>query len=96
MHDHNNEGSSWKKWGMMFVCVLPLLLLAFWGFGGRAVSAPSWLSWGGIALMVGLHMFMMGGSHKHSQDEHDMMNKKDNNKEKDTDKKSQSGGGCCH
>lgn len=96
MHNHDEKGRRWMKWGMMLCCIVPILAIGLWGFGGRALGASSWITWGGIGLMVGLHMFMMKGTHRHSGDDHDMKNGGDNSIEKKSDKKPGSGGGGCH
>ena len=96
MHNHDDGSDNRMKWGMVLCCGLPLLFFLFWLFGGKIISASSWITWGGIALMVGVHIFMMAGMHKHADDEHDVVEEEDGGKEKVNDKNTHSGHGCCH
>ena len=97
MHNHNNNNGGMKSmmWMMVLCCVAPLVLILVFGAGGRALGAPTWIVFGGIAVMVIAHLFMMGKSHKHSDDEHGMTNEDDKNKV-GKDGKNHSGHGCCH
>ncbi len=81
-------------WMMAICCAVPLLLIFVFGAGGRALGAPSWIIFGGVAVMVIAHFFMMGRSHKHSDEEQPIANEEDNKNSKD--KKDHSGHGCCH
>lgn len=93
MHNHNHDkGDSWMMWVMMICCAVPLLLIILFGLGGKAFGAPTWIVIGGIAVMVIAHFFMMGRSHKHSDEEKTITDGEDENK----DSKDHSGHGCCH
>ena len=94
MHDHNGKGNNSMMWMMAICCAVPLLLIFVFGAGGRALGAPSWIIFGGVAVMVIAHFFMMGRSHKHSDEEQPIANEEDNKNSKD--KKDHSGHGCCH
>ena len=94
MHDHNGKGNNSMMWMMAICCAVPLLLIFVFGAGGRALGAPSWIIFGGVAVMVIAHFFMMGRSHKHSDEEQPIVNEEDNKNSKD--KKDHSGHGCCH
>ena len=54
----------------------------------------TWIVIGGIALMAIAHFFMMGKSHKHSDQEQTVTDGEDKNK--DNKDKSHSGHDCCH
>ncbi|MDP3763302.1 MAG: hypothetical protein Q8Q92_01440 [bacterium] len=86
MHNHDEKGGSWMMWAMMICCVLPILFLLFvFGLGGKGLGVSKWVTLGGIAMMVVVHLFIMGKSHKHE------------NKSKDSkDNETHSGHGCCH
>lgn len=92
MHNHDGKDGSWMMWVMMICCAVPLLLIVLFGLGGKAFGAPTWVVIGGVAVMVIAHFFMMGRSHKHSDDEKSVTGEEDGNK----DKKDHSGHGCCH
>ena len=92
MHNHNDKDGNWMMWVMMICCVAPLLLLVLFGFGGKALGAPTWIILGGVALMVIAHFLMMGRSHKHSDEEQSATDKKDENR----DGKNHSDHNCCH
>lgn len=96
MHNHGEDKqSSWMMRIMILCCVLPLLLILIFGAGGKALGAPIWVIFGGIAVMVIVHFFMMGKSHKHSNEEHEITD--GDGKSKDSkDNKNHSGHGCCH
>lgn len=90
MHNHDGKDGNWMMWAMMICCAVPLLLLVLFGLGGKALGAPTWIILGGVAVMVIAHFFMMGRSHKHSDEEQSTANKEDKNS------KDHSGHGCCH
>lgn len=96
MHDHNDNDKGMKSmmWMMVICCAVPLLLILVLGAGGKALGAPTWIVFGGIAVMVIAHFLMMGKSHKHSGDEHEMQDD-DKNKDGKNDK-THGGHGCCH
>ena len=54
----------------------------------------TWIVIGGIAAMVVAHFFMMGKSHKHSNQEKTTTDGEDKNK--DNKGKNHSGHDCCH
>ena len=91
---HNNQNgdkqNSKMMWIMMLCCAVPLLLIILFGLGGRAFGASTWVIFGGMALMVIAHFFMMGKSHKHGVDNEEDQNKDGKNN------KTHSGHGCCH
>jgi high-affinity Fe2+/Pb2+ permease len=95
MHNHDGKDGSWMMWVMMICCAVPLLFIVLFGLGGKALGAPTWIVIGGIAVMVIAHFFMMGKSHKHSDDEQTTTEGEDKNKDS-TDKKDHSSHGCCH
>lgn len=95
MHNHDGKDGSWMMWVMMICCAVPLLLIVLFGLGGKAFGAPTWVVIGGIAVMVVAHFFMMGRSHKHSDEEKSVTDGEDGNKDT-KDKKDHSGHGCCH
>lgn len=66
MHNHDQKNDNWMMWVMMICCAVPLLLIVLFGLGGRALGAPTWIIFGGIAVMLIAHFFMMGRSHKRS------------------------------
>ena len=66
---HNHGGDKRMMWMMALCCAIPLILIFTFGVGGQASGAPSWVVFGGIAAMVAAHFFMMGKSHKHSDEE---------------------------
>ncbi len=82
-------------WTMMVCCVAPLLLIVILGLGGRAFGAPTWVIIGGVAIMVIAHFFMMGRSHKHSDEEKSVTNGEGEDKD-GKNKKDHPGHGCCH
>lgn len=92
MHSHDERGGSWTMWVMMIGCVALLLLLVLFGLGGKALGAPTWIVLGGVALMVVAHFFMMGQSHKHSDEEQSTTDEENETK----DSKDHSGSSCCH
>lgn len=94
MHNHDGKNDRWMMWFMMLCCAAPLLLIVLFGSGGKALGAPTWVIVGGIALMMLVHFFMTGKSHKHSDEKHDTGEKdvSTNNKEN----KNHSGHTCCH
>ena len=69
MHNHNGKDDSWMMWVMMICCAVPLLLIVLFGLGGKAFGASTWVVIGGIAVMIIAHFFIMGRSHKHSDEE---------------------------
>ncbi len=97
MHDHNNNDGGMKSmmWMMVICCAVPLVLILIFGAGGKALGAPTWVVFGGIAVMVLAHFFMMGKSHNHSDGKNEMT-EGENVKKDDKDKKNHSGHGCCH
>lgn len=97
MHNYDSKGGNRMKWGMILCCGLPLLVVIIWAFGGKAIGAFSWVTWGGIVLMVGVHIVMMMGSHKQDRNENDSKESGgDTTKVEEVNKKPYSGGGCCH
>lgn len=92
MHNHDGKDGNWMMWAMMICCAVPLLLIVLFGLGGKALGAPTWIVLGAVAVMVIAHFFMMGRSHKHSDEEQSTADKDDKNK----DGKDHSGHGCCH
>lgn len=80
-------------WAMMICCAVPFLLIVLFGLGGKTLGAPTWIVIGGVAVMMIAHFFMMGRSHKHS-DEDQTADEEDKNK--DGKDKDHSGHGCCH
>ena len=95
MHNHNGKDDSWMMWVMMICCAIPLLAIVLFGFGGKAFGAPTWVVLGGIAVMVIAHFFLMGRSHKNSDEEKSITDGESENKD-NKDKKDHSGHGCCH
>lgn len=97
MHDHDNNNGGMKSmmWMMVICCAVPLVLILIFGAGGKALGAPTWIVFGGVAVMVLAHFFMMGKSHNHS-DEKNEMTEGGNISKDDKDKKNHSGHGCCH
>lgn len=93
MHNHDGNNNNWMM--MMICCAVPLLLIVLFGLGGKALGSPTWIVIGGIAVMVIAHFFMMGRSHKHSDEEQPPVDGEDKNKD-GKDKKDHSGHGCCH
>ncbi len=92
MRNHDGKDDSWMMWVMMICCAVPLLLIILFSLGGKAFGAPTWIVIGGIAVMVVAHFFMMGRSHKHSDEEQPGAD----GEAKDKDNKDHSGHGCCH
>lgn len=93
MHNHNNNNGDGMKsmmWMMVICCAVPLLLILLVGTGGKALGAPSWIIFGGIAVMVIAHFLMMGRSHKNSNEGHSTTEEENKNG------KDHSGHGCCH
>ena len=95
MHNHDGKDGNWMMWVMMVCCAVPLLLIVLFGLGGKAFGASTWVVIGGIAVMVIAHFFIMGRSHKHSDEEKLVTGGEDENKGS-KDKKDHSGHGCCH
>lgn len=99
MRDHNNNNKNDERkgmlWMMMLCCVLPILFIVVFGAGSKAFGAPTWIVIGGIAVMIIAHFFMMGRSHKHSDEEKSVTDGENENKDS-KDKKDHSGHGCCH
>ena len=96
MHDHDRKGNNSMMWMMVICCAVPLLLLLFIGTGGRALGASSWVIFGGVAVMVIAHFFMIGKSHKHddsSDEKHEITGEENKDNKND---KNHSGHGCCH
>ena len=98
MHDHNNgKGNNSMMWMMAICCGLPLLLILFVGGGGRTLGASTWVVFGGMAVMILAHFFMIG-KHKHGSDsdkKHEMTGE-ENKDENSKNDKNNSGHGCCH
>ena len=96
MHDHDGKSNKSMMWMMVICCAVPLLLIALFGFGGKAFGASTWVIFGGVAAMVLAHFLMMG-RHKHGgdTDEKHEMTGGDKNKDSKNDK-NHSGHGCCH
>lgn len=98
MHDHrNNNGEGMKSmmWMMVICCAVSILLIVLFGLGGKAFGSPTWIVLGGVAVMILAHFFMMGRSHKHSDEEKSVTSGESENKD-GKDKKDHSGHGCCH
>ena len=95
MHNHNGKDGNWMMWLMMICCTVPLVLIVLFGLGGKAFGAPTWVVIGGITVMVIAHFFMMGRSHKHSDEEKSITDGEVENKDS-KNKKDHSGHGCCH
>jgi hypothetical protein len=95
MHNHDGKGNNSMMWMMVICCAVPLLLILFVGGTGRALGGSTWVIFGGVALMVIAHFFMMGRSHKHSDEEKSVTEGEGENKDS-KDKKDHSGHGCCH
>ena len=93
MHHHDQKNDNWMVWVIMICCAVPLLLIVLFGLGGKAFGAPTWIIIGWIAIMVIAHFFMMGKSHKHSDEE---QTDDGESKSKDGEHKDHSGHGCCH
>ena len=93
-HDDNRQGNG-MMWMMVLCCAIPLVLVLIFGAGGKALGAPTWIVFGGIVVMIIAHFFMMGKSHKHSDEDHEVTNTDDKNKD-DKNNKTHSGHGCCH
>ena len=86
-HNDNKQGSgNGMMWMMVLCCAIPLVFILLFGTGGKALGAPTWIVFGGIAVMIIAHFFMMGKSRGHSGDK---------NKD-DKENKTHSGHGCCH
>lgn len=79
---------------MIACCVIPLILVLVLGTGAKTLGASSWTIFGGVAVMLLAHSFMMRGrGHSNKeQGKQDDADKEDKNK-KD---KNHSGHGCCH
>ena len=95
MHNNDGKGNNSMMWMMVVCCAVPLLLLLFVGTGGKALGASSWVIFGGVAVMVIAHFFMMGRSHKHSDEKKLGIDGEVKDKD-DKDSKNHSGHGCCH
>lgn len=91
-HDNNDKGMGSMTWMMVICCAVPLVLVLIFGLGGKALGASSWVIFGGVAVMILAHFFMMRG-HGHSNEEHKMNEGEDKNNK---DHKNHSGHGCCH
>ncbi len=90
MHDHdNNKGMGSMMWMMVVCCAIPLVLILVLGVGSRASGTPSWVVFSGVAVMLFAHFFMMRRSHKHSNEEHKMIEGEDKNNKNHSDH------GCC-
>ena len=88
---HNHEDSKQSKWmmlTMMLCCVLPILFIVLFSADGKPFGGSNWLIFGGFAIIMLAHFFMVGKSRK-LNDQNDKTDKKDGNKP-------QSGHGCCH
>lgn len=98
MHDHDssskNDGHKGMMWMMAICCGLPILFILASGASGKALGAPTWAVFGGIAVMLAVHFFAMGGSRKHADKSESALSEVDK-KEKKGDTTS-SDHGCCH
>ena len=95
MHDHNNgKDNNSMMWMMAICCGLPLLLILIVGGGGKALGASTWVVFGGMAVMILAHFFMMG-KHKHSDNSNEKQ-EPTGEENKDKNDKTHSGHGCCH
>ena len=94
MHNHDGKGNNSMMWMMVICCAVPLLILLFVGGGGRAFGASTWVIFGGMAIMILTHFFIIG-KHKHgydSNEKQELTGEEDKNK----NDKTHSGHGCCH
>ena len=99
MHDHNNNDNGIKSmmWMMVICCAVPLALILFFGVGGKALGAPTWVVFGGVAVMIAIHLFMMNKLHKRGDEEHDMSKENgEQNLDYKKDSKNHSSHGRCH
>ena len=96
-HDNNNKGMGSMMWMMLICCAMPLIVILFLGTGAKALGASSWVIFGGVAVMLLAHFFMMRG-HGHSNEEHDKQGvaDQDGKNKDDNEHKNHSGHGCCH
>ena len=92
MHNHDKGNGNSTMWMMMICCVVPVLLIALFGLGGKYLGAPTWVVIGGIGVMIIAHYFMMGRSHKHSGGGKSATDGDCDHK----DKNDHSDHGCCH
>ncbi len=76
-------------WAMMICCAAPLLLIALFGLGGKALGTSPWIILGGTTVMIIIHFITMGRSHKDSNDGDDQSKHHE-------DGKDHSHHGCCH
>lgn len=95
MHIHDEKNNNGMMWMMVLCCVLPLLLVGIFGAGGKAISAPTWLIFAGIIVMVVVHFVMMRKTHKHSDVQHDVTDT-DTKKQHTKNDTSHSEHGNCH
>ncbi len=97
MHDHDKKSNKNMMWMMAICCGLPLLLILVVGGGGRALGASTWVVFGGMAVMILAHFFMMG-KHKGNgnSDEKDKLTGEEDKNKDNKDDKNHSGHGCCH
>lgn len=89
--DNKQGGGNGMMWMMVLCCAIPLILILIFGAGGRALGFLTWIIFGGIAVMIIAHFFMMGRSHKHSGEGHEAVDKDGKNKDNN---KSHSGMNC--
>lgn len=94
MHDHDNKdkGMGSMMWMMIICCAVPLVLILLFGLGGKSLGGPNWIVFGGVAVMLLVHFFMMRG-HGHSNEGHDKQGIADGEDKKD---KNHSNHGSCH
>lgn len=97
MHNHDGKSNKSMMWMMAICCGLPLLLILVVGGGGKALGVSTWVIFGGIAVMVLAHFFMMG-KHKgdSSSDEKKELTREEDKNEDNKNDKTHSGHGCCH
>ena len=96
MHNHDGGNNKSMMWMMVICCAVPLLLIILFGLGGKAFGASTWVVFGGVAVMLVAHFFMMGKSHKHSSgsDEKNEITREEGKNNKDN--QTHSGHGSCH
>lgn len=94
MDNKEDKQGSWMMWAMMICCALPLFAILLFGLGGKALGGSSWVIFGGVAVMLLAHFFMMRG-HGHSNEEHNKQSV-DGEEDKNKKDKNHSSHGSCH
>ena len=100
MHNHNSEKGHDSKmmWMMVICCVAPILFITLLGSGVATVGVSKWVIFGGIAVLVIVHFFIMGRSRKCCSNKPEIIDAKDagkDTKDENSDK-TDSSKGCCH